>query len=417
MNLNIYKNASKLRCFLICTYLLLCCLNQYIKFAGIPTFMFILIIYCFIKIYEDGLIIKNGVGMICHAYRWFLYFLSIWCISGVVSLFFIRNESAFKNVLYIIINSLGFFLMFSDCYYHANVKKWALRGLGIGTLLNICVGFWELKTGTHIMTLSDTYLRRFADRPLGFYANTNDLAVMLVFSLSALVIGYLSTKKSLFKSIFRCLMITSGCLIIISTGSMLSIGCLVCMVIFPLLYYNYRAKNKSTYLWIIAFFFLMLLVLILWGSDFSNFIATFDSSAYESRFEIWKGSWNSFASTFYFGIGPGQNSIVGVGAVHNLFLEIITEYGVVFGAGFILMYLCIFRNITKCKTSYMTSFAVALSLLFIPISICSSSMTKIFPIWPCIGLILAFVYKDDKDFTKERRLNYHDFNSSTNLSY
>lgn len=403
MNLNTCKNASKLRCFLISAYLLLCCLNQYVKFAGIPIFIIILIIYCFVKIYEDRFIIKNSVRMICHAYRWFLYFLSIWCIFGIASLFFINNESAFRSILYIIINSLGFYLMFSDCYYHANVKKWAFRGLEIGILLNICVGFWELKTGNHIMTLSDIYLRRFADRPLGFYANTNDLAVMLVFSLSAIAIGYLSTNKSLFKRILQCLMIASGCLVIISTGSMLSIGCLVCMVIFPSLYYKYKVKNKSIFLWIILFLFTMFLVLILWGQKFSNFIATFDSSVYESRFEIWKGSWNSFASTSYLGIGPGQNSVVGVGAVHNLFLEIITEYGIAFGAGFILMYLCVVRNITKCKISYITSFAVSLSLLFIPISICSSSMTKIFPIWPCIGLILAFVYKNDKDFAKERK--------------
>lgn len=407
------KEKKGIRCILIFLYMFLCCLNQYVKIMGVPLFMIIILLYVCVKIYCDGFKIRNSIGIICNSFKWHIQFFMIWIVIGIIFAFIVNNEAGWRNILYIIINILGYYIAFSDSFYYESIRKWCFNGLVIGLVTNLIVALWELRYGKHIMTLNEDYLRRFASRPLGFYANTNDLAIVLIFMLTVLLIAYIYNNKSIIGTITFAIVFISGCGMIISTGSVISIATIICLLLLPVLYYQFRKKNKIGYLIVSFTIFVLFMFLAIDGASImSRLFSSIDGSAFSGRQEIWKITWELFQSTLFLGIGPGQNTVVGYGSVHNLALEIISEYGTLVGILFISMYISLIKEIVRLEKSFVNSIVVSFGFLFIPMSICSSSMTKLFPIWPCIGLLLAFVYKDN-----EREGIVYDHNSSTDISY
>lgn len=406
------RDKIRIRCVLMFVYMFLCCLNQYVKVMGIPLFICILLLYSCVKICSDSFLIRNSIGAIWKPFSWHFLFFVVWIAIGIIFAFIVNNEAGWRNILYIVINIIGYYSVFSDCYYFENIRKWCIKGLGAGIWANIIVALWELKSGKHIMTLSEDYIRRFASRPLGFYVNTNDLAIVLIFMLTAFAVGYIYNTKSLSRTIVFAIISITGCGIIVSTGSVISIAAIMCLVLFSVLYYQFRNKNKAGYLIIVMGIFFIFMVLAIDGESIISMFASIDESAFLGRQEIWKITWDLFQSTMFLGIGPGQNTVVGYGSVHNLALEILSEYGCIIGLLFISLFVSLIKGIMKLKKSFVNSVVVSFGFLFIPLSICSSSMTKLFPIWPCIGLLFAFAFNDN-----EREEMIYDYNGSTDISY
>lgn len=119
-------------------------------------------------------------------------------------------------------------------------------------------------------------------------------------------------------------------------------------------------------------------------------INEFDETTFTDRFYLYDKTWFLFEDSYYMGIGPGQNNVIGIGSVHNFLLEIISEYGFVFGSIVLLFYLMVTFKQNRKNGSLINSCVLVFCILLIPLSICSSSMTKIFPIWPILGYILSY---------------------------
>lgn len=391
------EGKTKLRSLIMFLYMFLCCLNQYVKLFGIPLFMFLILIYACVKLSNDNFLIRNSLGIINTSLRWHFPFFFIWILVGLLFASVVNNEAAWRSVLYITINTLGYYMVLSDTYYYDNIRKWCYKGLVMGIISNILVSFWELKSGKHIMPLSVDYLRRFTNRPLGFYVNTNDLAIVLIFMLSALFVGYIYSSKSFKRTIAFIGIFLAGCAVIISSRSVISITATICVALFPVLYYQYRAQQKAGYLILLLLFFVGFIFISIKGEElFSIIFLSVEDPAITGRLDIWRTTWDLFKTTVFIGIGPGQNTVIGYGSVHNLFLEIMSEYGLLVGILFISLFVSLLKEVIELNCSFLNSIVVVFAFLFIPLSICSSSMTKLFPIWPCIGLILAYAFKDNK---------------------
>ncbi len=392
-------------------YMFLCCLNQYVKVAGIPVFIFLILIYSFLKLLRNGFVIRNSFSNIIKSSRWVLNFFSCWILYGLFFAAIIWNEAGWRNVLYIAINSLGFYNAFVDSYNDEKVRVSLIRGIICGLCANMLVAVWELQTGRHVMSLTSDYLRRFANVPLGFYVNTNDLAIVLIFFLVAVTVSYIYNRPNNHLKLAVVGLIIGGCFIVFSTGSLISRATIISLILFSYLFYQFKKRRKNGFIiLIITTFFLLIVLIVDNGNVFNVLSIRIDDPAFTLRGDLWSKTLDVFKSTYCIGIGPGQNSVVGVGSVHNLLLEIVSEYGFIIGFIFSILYALIFRTIIGLNNSLITNIGFSLCLLMIPMSICSSSMTKLFPIWPCIGLILSFVILDS-----ERR-EKNDYNGCANLS-
>ena len=390
------SNNIRIRCIIIFFYTFLCSLNQYVKLFGIPVFMFLILIYACIRLFCNGFMIRKSLGIISPSYKWHFNFFILWIFVGFLFAIFVNNEAGWRNFFYLILNIIGYYIVFSDSYYYQHIRNWCYRGIGMGVIANILVAFWELRYGRHIMVLTDAYFRRFENRPLGFYVNTNDLAIVLMFMLSAILIGYIFNSKTTKNTIFYCGILILGIIVIFSSRSIISIAAAGCIVFLPFFFYQARKQRKTRYLFFLILFFIGFLVLIVKREQLLNILLSVDESSFTGRQEIWSNTWNLFESTAFIGIGPGQNTVIGFGSVHNLILEIMTEYGLIIGILFIVFVLSILKGIFQLNRSFINCIGVVFCFLFIPLSICSSSMTKLFPIWPCIGIILSFLFKDNE---------------------
>lgn len=395
-----YFNIGKLKCLLIFLYIFLVCLNQYIKFMGIPVFIFVLFFYVFVKIITNHFIIRNRVGKISVRYQWQMLYHVIWIIYGLIFAVVVNNESGWRGILYITINTLGYYTVFAECLDRKDIQKACYWGFLAGIICNLAVAFWEIKSGNHIMPLTALYARRFAYKPLGFYVNANDLGTILIFVIMAMLVYLLHAhvnKKYLWMGI-PC--ITTGIYIVIQTGSLISFCVVICLPVFSFLYYKAKHKRANAYFAVIGLVLTAIIVCFTFGFEQSilRILLSFDTSTITNRLDVWIPVWNRMTDTFLTGIGPMQNTKIGVGSVHNLALEIASEYGVLIGLLFIIQYLSIMSRLFKNTTTIVNCLVVSLGLLFIPITICSSTMTKLFVIWPSVGYMLAIAERENAGF-------------------
>ena len=184
-----------------------------------------------------------------------------------------------------------------------------------------------------------------------------------------------------------------------SRGGLLVFGITIC--VFPFYYRKIEFKNKNI---IVSIIFIVLLYVVIENSEiiFSQFLNRFvlsdnvSFSSDNSRMELFNIGINLWYNSYGFGTGIGSMipcmasmSKSGILANHNLFIEILMQYGTIIFLLFLSHFLFLLKRIRQKKTFSPSHFILVTSLLTIPILSIINSLYLIIPIFYEASLIIA----------------------------
>lgn len=363
-------------------------------------FIMLLPLFCIRILFKDGLRLFNG------GIKWHLVFLILWMAYSSISLAWtISKVDALKDILFLF---MGISLIFFICRYFKDKKDLTLIYYicFAAFVCMILIGFWEIKTGSHLSS-SMFFSYPAYSMPTGVFYNQNDFASFLALYIP-FGIGILCYTRS---AVPRLLAVLSVCgavyLIIIAdcVSGLLAVA-LELVALFVLFFINERKINKRKSYWLVVFVSLVCAV-ILWKYPIINQHIQ-QMASVDERFNLIRNGLHFLRSTFGFGVGAGNVEYwmanyaryeITVLNIHNWWAEVLAEYGVFVFAGYVLFYLGIIYKLLRVFYKTTKRFEKLFSSTLI-LSLCGfffacngpSSFLNINAQWYIFGIALSFLY-------------------------
>lgn len=283
--------------------------------------------------------------------------------------------------VYFIIHFLFFFEIIVFSMSAVNAIDSISKGWMISVALTLFVALWEIITDNHLSISAQESERIFNNGSLivqqkfasvTFY-NYNSYVTYLCFAMPFIYYRLICISKFHFKKIIPILIILLSVLCIVCNASR---GGILTMATMFLIYILRQPKTKFTYLSV----FILIAACICFVIKFSDTLfliitaRSTDGGLFEgsSRFSIWIVAFKTFVNTMGFGTGIGginagmSKFTTGINIPHNLFLEILTEFGIVIFTIFICFLLWLYKKTHKLQNKQIKTL-LYIALLPLPI--------------------------------------------------
>ena len=300
------------------------------------------------------LLVPKLFGIVNRENLKYLSSLRSWCVAfyvfALISMLWTPDKAeGFKELVYYLMHFLIFFEVLVFSRKALSPLQFITIGFALCVLLTSVVGFWELTTDNHLAYSKmdeanasnfggEIVLRNFA--AVTFY-NFNGYVTYLCFCLPFLLYGF-SLEEKLLKWMSFIAIDIAVVLILCnaSRGGMFTI--VICLAVFFLM----SQKNKSLIYSFIVLIGGLLYLLYKYGESIL-FILTMrlsygGATTDDSRFEIWSNALKVLVEYSGFGCGiGGMNAAMkqfakgGITVTHNILLEVLCQYGVVFCLAFV----------------------------------------------------------------------------------
>lgn len=272
----------------------------------------------------------------------FLIFFTFYCFISLI--WTPSNNEAPRDFLILFFD----FVVFFEILVFSNFAKKPIESISLGwfvaVLLTLVVALWEITTDNHLsiskqqsgMELRDTannimIMHRFASVT---FNNYNTYVTFLCFALP-FVFYIISIPKQSFLQKYvgiGAIVLSSVCILFnASRGGLLTI------VIMTIVYFLRSTRNRRGFISISVLLIFAVSAYAWFGEDLFSIMAlrSTDGALYEdeTRFSLWSAAWQTFISTGGFGTGIGgleatmRNFSHGITVPHNMFLEVLTEFG------------------------------------------------------------------------------------------
>ena len=285
----------------------------------------------------------------------------VFLLYASISLFWTPDRGeGLKELFYFFVHFLAFF----EILVFSKYARKPLESIPIGWLVSVSmtlvVAMWEITTDQHLQWSrmdsdtklnigSEIILRRFA--AVTFY-NYNGYVTFLCFALPFVLFFLLKpgrTYKNSFIPIIAVLLSAVCILINASRGGLLT---LILMSIFLFRHYGVKRLISRSSIMLIG---LSAYVAYRFGNIISLVIGVRAEHGIvnpeEGRLVIWQNVLRAFSQTYGLGTGIGgiakemSNVTMGILVPHNIFLEILLEFGVLFFIVFVLFYVQTLKKI------------------------------------------------------------------------
>lgn len=267
------------------------------------------------------------------------------------------------------------------------------------------IGIYESFTGDYFNLPYEFYTRQTnvfdLYMPASIMMNINNLAIFMVLSMPICFIGTTNLKA---KGLIDLLLMAFGGFVIVLTGCNTAL-LLLCAVL--LMYVIMDRKRKTAWL-IIA---VIAMILIAFGSVVANvFYELINYSAgNEPRLEAWKNIIGVSWKYYFMGVGPGNGTTVNilykvnstaVGAAHNYVLTVFEEFGFIAAIMFVFWLGKMIYNmivVYRGSKDSLMKYALMFFIIFVPSTICMSTMVGYFYYWAEFGLLMALAEIVEKE--------------------
>lgn len=375
----------------------------------IPRLLTLVLIPNTILIYSKYSRSIKYIGNWCFAFIGFSALSILWTPAGV--------SEGIIGLLYNFIHIFLFIeiIVFSRKAY--NPIKAITLGFLVTFIISAIIAFWELTTDNHlslsnmdeaktINTLGGIYTRYFAS--VTFY-NLNGYVTFLCFLLPFLFYGFSTKNYFKYQKFIFGIALTSGLVLILCNGSR---GGLLASSIMIIIYLIKFKKDKNTTILLIGTIALFIFIILNYGDTILNTLSVRlmneSITKDESRFSLWSTAMKVVFD--YFFIGCGTNGIIYAtqhygrdGIIpHNLFLEILSQYGIVFFVVYIVFLFKIFiaakriKDINRKICIYQIIFALPV------FSIINSGYLGMPSLYALMACLYVFAYNDS--FKSIRRI-------------
>lgn len=343
-------------------------------------------------------------------------FLLIWLVYSIVSIIWAMDKTdAIIHVIYLFLSfslilfSVVFFDSIEDLYIVSSI--W-LVFLG----LVIILGIIETITGFHLPVSRYYQISKLI--PTGVFYNQNDLATFLSLSTPFLLSYFLFTKKTIYRLIFLASFLAL-LYVMISTGSRANFLALILELgYFTIVFFTLQTNRKEIYLLLSSFVLVFLIFPKLVADKFTavmfnlqSIVKQFSTQTYSigHRMSLARNGLLFLISTWGFGVGAGNlehwmmtrahYEIERSYNIHNWFLEVLVNYGVLIFFGYVAflagMIYWIYHMLRTHKDDHkMKVIGVGIlgSLIgFMVASISSSSIVAFKPHWMIYAIGLSYI--------------------------
>lgn len=330
-------------------------------------------------------------------------------IFAIVSLAWTPDfDTGIKDLIYFIVHFILFFEILVFARFAQNPIMTILQGWVFFIICCSCVSIWELYTDQHLsFSVQDSDLtfnvdglamvHRFTSVTFGNYNCYNTvLCFAFPWTLYGIITSHTTSQK--------LLNITCVLLSIIFILFNASRGALLSFVIDGFIFIIFCPNRKVKYLSVIAIIGFMLFM-ISQMSDLFLVIgartASQGSFSEESRFAIWSNALKVYYDTWGLGTGTGgmcvamdKYSAGGYNITHNLLLEILVQYNVVFTIIFILFLWRLLKKSFRIMDKNRRMLLLMAICSFPAYSIINSGYLQMAPLYEFFACVYVYAYVD-----------------------
>lgn len=360
-----------------------------------------------------------------------LFWFTLVVYAGLSYIWVIDKDEWMSCMVYLII---GFMILFS---WISNESTYFLIGkirttLGLWLPALLALGWYEVLTGKYLFLRNENILHRvsyFQNRvPIAFFTNTNNFCLFISFAYIFLFPVFLN-KNKLSKVYYLAVLIMGIPLMLISKSRANILGLVVGFFVWWIIQ-NKRELSRNRVITTMIVFIAGVIVGVIyfdkiWGNIVSFFLYSGGSSFSQSRsntgrVNLIKNALYMISESLGFGVGAGNSRAAqyhiydtnGIVDLHNWWLLIFSEFGVIFGFTYIGIYIKRIIEMIRMIGSiqdinsdeyYAISSFVAVDIFFVIGLLSPSSVLAFEWIWVYWGISLSWV-------------NYYSLNIVTNVS-
>lgn len=413
------------------------------SFLSVPKFqslfVFRIIFYILVCLFILN-VLKSQIIRFDVTLKKYYMFLLMWLLISYISIAWVDDIELFFKYNYFLTKNV--ILIFMTVYFMTDLDRLNKSFKIIFTVffINIVIALFEIFTGWHLKEIPIYYIDTWVkNAPFTFFQNINDAATYFVLYLPLSLTVLYKNQKS--KFLFGLVYIIST-VIVFSTSSRLNY--LVLLIQLVALFYFLTDKSKykllkrlliSSLLVIVLFIFINIYVLDGGYTDnqILNEILSLkgvlidETGSLFIRRRLVNESLKVLYESAFLGVGAGNiefsiknrniAELAGTETLHNWWLELIGNYGIVIFVFFIIFYLKILIDLwkiinrTKLYRLKIYSFSAFVSLISFSLSsMSSSSIIQLRYVWILFGLGLSII----KLGNNEHRKGVSNENSSYN---
>ncbi len=373
-------------------------------------------------LFFTSLIFTRGRLDISHLkVRPYFYYLAAWLLYSILSLLWALDKgAALREITFLF---LAFSVMFFVTYYLSDLDSLRLvYSLWLVMMIVLFpVGFWEIITGHHlsISALAHTShpVKRFM--PSAFFHNPNDFATSLALGLT-FTLGFIRYHRTVVGRFTGASIFVVGLFLLTRTFSRANLLALLAGIAFWLLFLI-NIKDKLKVVVIVGLIAALVWVAFpdiaqsIFGTIQTQLISLVEGVSKPSsqrsmwtRFNLMRNALFFFTNSMGFGVGAGNSvyymenfsiySTYGISDLHNWWLHILTNYGLLVFLGYLIFYFSLLGNLLRAhrKLSEATEkmfceVAIVGLVVFSIANMSSSSIMALKPHWLFFAFALAFL--------------------------
>lgn len=366
---------------------------------------------------KNLLLKKENVYYLKRSNRTFIAFFGIWFLYSLLCVFWVRDTSYWLHGEYFIGVGVFCILFFDMAGLKVKDFVFVLKGAMIALIVHNLLGWYEVLTHVYLFAPEERLAIMANARkyyPVTMMLNQNDLVLVLIFGVCVSFYFIVCAKSYWMKAVNVFLLFSNAGLAIATDSRAGLAGLVIAVFVLGMFICSRRQKIGGVFLVVLiaaVFIFLkpdMLFEVMdrLWGTQlFVGRDAVVDSDAV--RLNLIRNGLLFLRETFGAGVGTGnteywmENSPVyyvrGFTNMHNWWVEILTNFGIVIFILYLIFYCCLFYSLykrfknAKNKDCKMISLAfMAFMAAFLVTSISSSSNWGKEWLWVLWALIIAF---------------------------
>ncbi|WP_409272366.1 O-antigen ligase family protein [Neobacillus sp. SCS-31] len=383
------------------------CLGEAFNIFGIKLSWIVAIITILFFIFENK---NKKIRFSTCDIKKYVYFFIIWFGYATLQMpFILNNDYAISSYLSLIVNIFIVIILALNIHSIEDLV-FINKGLIVALVIHLSIAIWEITTGNHIVDLSPEDFLFYYYKPVSVFVNGNDLATFICFGIVSLLLNYAITKANRLIT-FTLIIISIMVLININArapiyGMLIYVLCFISLYILFKIYKNNKLAFKVVTSMILSFFIISIITLL---ASFSSEELVFKISSagnLESdilRLNLMKAAIEGFVNSNLLGMGPGQSiNLLGIN-VHNFFLEIMAEYGLIIFGGILMIFIQLLKVFKQKLPEFLTLCIMSFPPAFALISIASSGAVRIRATWIIITLlyfVISLYEKKKEEFIK-----------------
>jgi teichuronic acid biosynthesis protein TuaE len=360
-------------------------------------------------------LIKGNVSIYQSKVKLILYFFLFWFGYGCLALAW--SQSITDGIRYLFLLFIGIMLvMFVNVYFTSHLHYLNFFYIWIFmTAILLMIGLWNNVTQQHLAISSINFQADYKQHvPTAVFVNQNDYATFLAIS-TFFLFSFAKYSKNTFAKLTGYFLLSLSIYLIYITSSRASIlGLLIGVAMYLFLISPRKIKKVILILGTLGAASGLVIfsgkVFSLFGrvQSLFGYIPPSEMNSNSIRINLAKNAFDFIATSFGFGVGPGNSeyylehfakyNTTDIFIMHNWWLEIFTNFGLLIFVGYVLMFATLIISFYKFykkpieNHEKMIVEALLFGLItFIVSSISPSSVANLFYHWLLIAFSVGFL--------------------------